>query len=270
MYSLAQSTFGDPMHFRESTARKIGARKNVTLRWAAGFTLVETLVVVTIMAILASIILVSVSGMKGSRDLYKAAYDTQGMLEQARTYAMANDTYTWVGLFEEDPNTPGAAGTGQVVMCTVASAGGTNPDLPASPITRLPSSGLIQVTKPTKIPNVHLTVVPAAAVTRPSLSAGTPANYEVGSGSFQNPASPNSSYFLFPLSATSSATAQYTFNQIIQFSPQGDATRIADYPTQLMEVGLQPTHGDQIGTTGANYAVIQITGIGGQVITYRP
>lgn len=270
MYLRPPILLGDPMLFREGMPRVIRVRESVTLRWAKGFTLVELLVVMAIMAILASIILVSVSGMKSSRDLYKAAYDVQGMLEQSRTYSMANDTYTWLGFFEEDPNTPGTAGIGQVVMCAVASNSGTNPDLPASPITQLPASGLIQVTKLTKIPNVHLAVIPTAAVTRPALSATTPANYQVCSGSFQNPASPNSSYFLFPTTAASSSAAQYTFNQVIQFSPQGDATRIADYPTQLMEVGLQPTHGDVIGTTGSNYAVIQVTGIGGQVITYRP
>jgi type II secretory pathway pseudopilin PulG len=230
---------------------------------------VELLVVMGILAILTSIIIMSVPGLKGSRDLSKATSDVQGVLEQARTYAMATDTYTWVGLFEEDPSHPGTAGTGQLVMCVVASASGTNPDIPSNPIAQLPSSQLTMVAKLTKIPNVHLTEVPAAAVTRPSLSAATPANYQVGSGTFQNPAT-NSSYFLYPLSATSSATAQYTFNQIIQFSPQGDATRIADNPTQLMEIGLQPSHGNTLAATGANYAVIQISGIGGQVTAYRP
>jgi len=269
MYLPAQITFGKLTLLRKVAPRKIRVRKKVTLRREGGFSLVELLVVMAIMAILASILLVSMSGFKGSRDLSKATYDVQGLLEQARTYAMANDTYAWVGFFEEDPNTPGTAGTGQVVISIVASSSGTNPDPATSPITMLPSSGLIQVTKLTKIANVHLAAIATAAVTRPSINATTPANYQVGSGSFQNPSS-NNSYFLYPVTATSSATAQYTFSQVIQFSPQGDATRIADNPTQYMEVGLQPTHGDVVGAAGTNFAVIQVSGIGGQVIAYRP
>jgi prepilin-type N-terminal cleavage/methylation domain-containing protein len=226
-----------------------------------GFTLVEVLVVIAIMAIMLSIVIVSVSGVKGSRDLYKAAYDIQGVLEQARTLAMATGTYTWVGFFEEDPSTPGVAGTGQVVISMVSSAAGTNLDTVGSPIAALPASQLTQVTKLMKISNVHLAVLPTAAVTRPTLTASAPTTYQVGSGSFSN-----TTTFPYPLTGT----AQYNFTQIIQFSPQGDATRIADYPTQLMEIGLQPTHGDSASATITNAAVIQIAGIGGQVITYRP
>ena len=226
-----------------------------------GFSLVELLVVISIMAILSSLMILSVSGIKGSRDLSKAASDIQGALEQARTLAMSTDTYAWVGFFEEDPNNPGPAGTGQVVISIVASSNGTNPETLGSPISQLPSSGLIQVAKLLKIPNAHLTAVPSSAVTRPTISATPAATYQVGSGSFGN-----TTTFSYPLTGT----AKYTFSQIIQFNPQGDATRIADYPTQVMEVGLQPTHGNSTGATGTNYAVIQISGIGGQVIPYRP
>ena len=196
----------------------------------------------------------SFSGIKGSRDLVKATYDIQGTLEQARTLAMATDTYTWVGFFEEDPSNPGVAGTGQVVLSLVSSSSGTNPEIVGSPIAQLPSSALTQVAKVMKIPNTHLATVPSVAVTRPSITAATPAKYQIGSGSFAN-----TTTFSYPLTGT----AQYTFSQIIQFSPQGDATRIGDYPTQVMEVGLQPAHGNTTGATGTNFAVIQVTGIGG-------
>jgi hypothetical protein len=52
-----------------------------------------------------------------------AAYTIKGALDTARTYAKANNTYTWVGFFEEDISsaTPGTAGTGRLVMSIVAS-----------------------------------------------------------------------------------------------------------------------------------------------------
>jgi prepilin-type N-terminal cleavage/methylation domain-containing protein len=237
-----------------------------------GFTLVELLVVVAIMAIMLSILIMSISGVKGSRDLGKATYDIQGVLEQARTTAMATGTYTWVGFFEEDPSTPGTAGTGQVVISVISSAAGTNLDPVGSPVATLPAVDsvtgrpmLVQVNKLIKVPNVHLAAIASTLVTRPAITAATPANYQVGSGSF-----PNTTSFYYPVSATTAAAAQYTFNQIIQFNPQGDATRIADYPTPLMEVGLLPTHGHTLPATTTNAAVIQVAGIGGQVFAYRP
>jgi prepilin-type N-terminal cleavage/methylation domain-containing protein len=238
-----------------------------------GFSLVELLVVLAIVTILSSMLLLSTSGTKSSRDLANAAYSIQGALEQARTFAMASNTYTWVGFFEENAASPGNAGVGQVVISIIASANGMNLDTVGSPIATLPYTYssqpnlplMTQVSKLLKIPNVHLTVIPSASVTRPAIAVTTPADlYQVGSPDF-----PNTTTFFYPLSSSSSA-AQYTFKQIIQFSPQGDATRIADYPTQFMEVGLQPSHGNTIGTTGTNFAVIQVSGIGGQVITYRP
>ena len=232
-----------------------------------GFTLVELLVVMAIISILTSLLLLSIAGTKSSRDLANGAYSVQGALEQARTYAMASGTYTWVGFFEENASSPGTAGIGQIVVSVVASANGMNLVTPGSGTPQL--SGLIQVSKLIKVPNVHLTSVASSAVTRPTI-VGTPVDtYQVGSADFPNPSS-NSWNFLFPVTAANASAAQYAFTQIIQFSPQGDATRIADNPTQYMEVGLQPAHGNSVGGGGANYAVIQITGIGGQVITYRP
>jgi prepilin-type N-terminal cleavage/methylation domain-containing protein len=224
-----------------------------------GFTLVELLVVVAIISILTSLLLLSVQGTKSSRDLANAAYSIQGALEQARTLAMATSTYTWVGFFEENPASPGTAGIGQVVIAVVASANGTNLDTVGSPTAQLSPTGLTQVTKVLKIPNLHLTVLNAAAV--PTRTTVPVATYQVASPSFAN-----TTTFPFPLTGT----AQYNFTQIIQFSPQGDATRIADYPTPLIEIGLQPSHGNSLGATGANFAAIQVSGIGGQVITYRP
>jgi prepilin-type N-terminal cleavage/methylation domain-containing protein len=248
---------------------RIGHRK--------GFSLVELLVVLAIVAILSSFLLLSVSGIKGSRDLSNAAYSIQGALEQARTVAMATSTYTWVGFFEENPASPGTAGTGQVVISIIASVNGVNL-FTGSPrqFSATELAELTQVSKLLKIPNVHLTSVAANAVAaRPSIvvSGSTPTDtYQVGSSDFPNPssASPTASAnwnFPYPLST---GTSQYTFYQIIQFNPQGDATRIADYPTQVMEVGLQPSHGQTVASTGTNYAVIQIAGIGGHVTTYRP
>ena len=246
---------------RMSTASAANAR-------IRGFSMVELLCVLAVISILTSLVTFSMLGNKSSRDLANAAYNIQGMIEQARTYAMAENTYTWIGFFEENPSTPGTAGVGQVVVSIVASANGMNLATAANaPL--LPSANLIQVSKLTKIASVHLAAVPTSSVTRPALATASPADtYQLGTTDFPNPTS-NSWFFVFPLGA-STGSAQYKFTQIIQFSPQGDATRIADNPTTLMEIGLQPAHGSSTGTGNANFAVLQVAGIGGQVITYRP
>jgi hypothetical protein len=169
---------------------------------------------------------------------------------------MANGTYTWVGFFEEDPASPGVAGIGQVVISVVSSTSGTELYTGTTPIAQLPSASLTPVAKLLKIANLHLDILSAAAVPRTMIPANT---YQVASTSFVN-----TTTFLYPLTGT----AEYTFSHIIQFNPQGDATRIADVPTPVMEIGLRPTHGDVVAATSANLAAIQVAG--GHVMTYRP
>lgn len=236
-----------------------------------GYTLVELLAVLAIMAVLAGFLTGSIPGAKTSQDITKNAYDIAGILDQARTKAMANNTYTWVGFYEEDPS--GTAGTGQLVISVVSSVDGTNlnPTGTAHPVFDANSlSKLYQVNKLIKIPNVHL----ASALTTSSLSlTGVPRpTYPTTSTTPPSSQVANSSTFTagttipFPLTSTS---GQYNFSQIIQFNPQGDASPIYDSPTQIMEIGLQPTHGNQV-SSGPNVVAIQIVGIGGRVTIYRP
>jgi hypothetical protein len=181
---------------------------------------------------------------------------------------MSENTYTWIGFFEEKPTAPGTSGIGQVVVATIASSNGMNLATSAN-APYLPGASLTQIAKLLKIPSTHLAVVPTAAVTRPALASASPSDtYQLGSTDFPNPTSAPWSFY-YPVGSTAT-TAQYTFTQIIQFSPQGDATRVTDSPTTLMELGLEPAHGGAVPANNTNFAVIQVSGIGGQVITYRP
>src|SRR6266567_2533322 len=66
------------------------------------FTLIEMLVVMGIIAILMVLVAPAFTSLKSAGDVTGAAYTVKGALDQARTYAMANNTYTWVGFYEED------------------------------------------------------------------------------------------------------------------------------------------------------------------------
>ena len=236
---------------------------------ADGFSLVELLVVIAILAILASIAIVSISGIKGSRDLAKATADVQGVLEQARTMAMAGDTYTWVGFFEEDPTAaataPRAPGNGQVVIALVSSKDGSNLSTQLTAAGKLPPTVLNQVMKLVKIPNLHVDYALSAGATAARPAATYEVNPTLASGTGTIPPT-----FDFPINPAAGAVAAYNFKQIIQFNSRGDASVIYGPPTQFIEIGLRPTHGNVVATASTDVAAIQVTGIGGQVITYRP
>ena len=67
-------------------------------RFRAAFTLLELLIVVGIIGLLMVLIAPAFTTIKGGTDVTSAAYTIKGVLDTARTYAKANNTYTWVGL----------------------------------------------------------------------------------------------------------------------------------------------------------------------------
>src|SRR5438128_7063480 len=103
-------------------------RRAVALR-EGGFTVGELLLVVGIISVLLVLIAPAFTYIKGGTDVTSAAYMIKGVLDTARTYAKANDTYTWVGFYEEDVSqsstSPATFGVGRLVISIVASKDGT-------------------------------------------------------------------------------------------------------------------------------------------------
>jgi hypothetical protein len=218
---------------------------------------------------------------KGGTDVTSAAYTIKGVLDTARTYATANNTYTWVGFFEEnapDPSmNPANAGTGRIVMSIVASKDGTMLyTTPLANLATLPSTSLTQVGKLTKVDNVHLTTFTPTPTPSPALSSdtfdGRPGVASTASKigdttTGPNPAPPIPSLqFVYPLGGT-----QYTFTQVVQFNPRGEG--VIDNSNYIMapvsEIGVQPTHGTTVDTNSTNFVAIQFTGFGGNIKIYR-
>ena len=253
-------------------------------RCCAAFTLIELLIVVGIIAVLLVLMAPAFTYIKGGTDVTSAAYTIQGVLDTARTYAKANNTYTWVGFYEEDVSrasmTPAAAGIGRVVMSIVASKDGTMiytlplttaftlDGIPPNPVT------LVQVGKLVKIDNLHLMTFSAGTGTGDTFDTRpTPAvTAQIG----DTTPSPPDAYlnFHYPVNVL---PAQYTFSKVIQFNPRGEG--LVDHRNYfasgaslapISEIGVEPTHGAVTPSPSpANVVAIQFTGVGGSVRIYR-
>jgi prepilin-type N-terminal cleavage/methylation domain-containing protein len=257
-----------PLNSQLSTLNSVRER-------ARAFTLLEMLVVMGIIALLMALVAPAFTYIKNAGDVTGAAYTVKGVLDTARTYAMANNTYTWVGFYEEDgsqPSTnPPTPGTGRLVMSVVASKDGTMMYTGAltSSVT-LDRTKLIQVGKLTKIDNLHLKTFsgtpPGTGITfdtRPAAAANTA---KIGDTS---PPSPSLT-FQYPV-GNPPPTVQYTFTKAVQFSPRGEGVIDNSNYTyvSVSEIGLQPAHGSVADTASLNVVAIQFTGMGGDVKIYR-
>ena len=239
--------------------------RHSTTKWARssrrqGFSLVELLVVISIASILSVLATVGMQSVLGSAYSNETS-DLANTLVRARAYAMANNTYVFVGIEEVDASQPTTGvqtpGVGRVGVTVVASNDGTQGF----------ASGLTVVSPLRHFDNLHLTA--SSGVTSLTLpNASNSATYFLAS-------TPSTTTFNWPLTGT----AQYTFGtssgSVIQFDPQGEAQIIttsngAQSILQWVEIDLIPTHGNSTaGTTAKNPATILIDGPSGTVTAYH-
>jgi len=193
------------------------------------FSLIELLIVAAIIAVLSALALPAFNSIRGAGGLTKTANDIAGILEQARSYAMAQNTYVWVGFRTNQAN-----GTDTLAVGVIASkTGSSNPA----------ATNVVQLGKITRFENVQL-------------AANLPANS--GSRPAANVQLVDATYFAFT-----------NYPQVIRWDSRGEARINASQLSRLIEIGLQGSVGGAV-RNASNNAAVQIGGLSGAVIVYRP
>jgi prepilin-type N-terminal cleavage/methylation domain-containing protein len=228
-------------------------------RFVRAFSLIELLVVLAIMAILIAGAALSFRGINNSGKFNKAVDEISGILEQGRAYAVAQNTYVWVVLYQ---NIPANNGPLEVYIGAFTSSDGTDPFNWTGSVT-LPSPGTVGSTGTTLTQIIHTYHEKGL-----SLQTSTLPNA---------PSSPN-----LPASGTATPNFQYTAQSdsgpvalsnassvywLIQFTPTG-AARNSSNPVNSIWFGLQPSL-SQTALDSHNIASVEVNGLTGVTTVYR-
>lgn len=258
-----------------------------------GFTLIELLVVIAIIALLSFLAVPAIESLGKAGGFSKAVYDMADSLNLARSYAVAQNTYVYVGLTEVDvtqlpsasPQAYSGIG-GRVILAAVATNDGTN-GMNGAPLSAgtwsadyTPNSG------PNQTPGGNLTLVRQAQVFD-FLHIATVA-FPAGTGTMDRP-TPSTvvlpaqagavGSFSLPL-GTALGGGKYNFytstpSATITYNPHGSVLDASGNPVQRLEIDLQPMSGAKIppspgNANQGNLAAIVIDGTTGAVTVYRP
>lgn len=214
-------------------------------RTALGFTLVELLIVVAILAVCLSMMRPTVAGLVVGQQVTRAANELSMLIEYARTQATSRQTYTWV-LFGSGK---GFGGEDRLFAVVVASLDGT-PNFSAD--------NILEVSRKLSFENVVL-------ADAHSLNSRTQAMLPEGARGVQVASStPGVRHQL----------AGIVFSQGFAFTPRGEAMVNASVGEtagfdRMIDIGLRLTRGGRPPDLDADDAAVVLFGSSGRVLVVR-
>ncbi len=252
-----------------------------TFRRDSAFTLLELLLVIGVLVLMTALMVPAFNSMRGGTDFTSMVFNLSSFLDQARAYAMGNNTYVYVGFEETNVSTmsssvqTAATATvgGRIGVSAIASNDGTSQLAPASGTLVFSQLGKLQHFDNIHIAGPSFISGTSSAMTRPSggvvnlynITNGVPLfNYPLAGVSVLTPGLPGTPQFNF-------------YNQCIQFDPQGVPRMVAvtsgtatTSMVQYIEIDLQQSHGNTVPTAEPpQEAAIQIDGMTGVNRIYR-
>jgi prepilin-type N-terminal cleavage/methylation domain-containing protein len=269
------------------------------LRDEGGFTLLELVIVIGIIAILLVLVGPAFTTLTRGTDVGSAIYGVKGVLESARAYAKANHTYVFVGFAEVDSSvdpsvspqiTTGVTPYGRVAMAAVAAKDGTSQYEYATTdqgndwkANYANGAHLIAVGKLQIYENLHFVPLDFGSWTPTAHPDSKMARYQPTGPPYilSNALSKSVTPFTWPLGSPLDSGYQYLFDRVINFDPTGIA-RIAtstngDAIAHVIEIDFQPAHGTVFQPLPAvfnqdvgSHTVIQLGTTSGAVRVYRP
>jgi type II secretory pathway pseudopilin PulG len=228
----------------------------------AGFSLLELLMVINIMAWMAWASITALWGISGGIAMNRKVSDMQSILELARSQAMQLNTYVYVGFFESDGmkasgKLPVTSGVGKIWIGTVATKDGTAGYNPSDPSSVISPSNLMPIGKLQQMENLHLDQsLPfghAAMLTNSMVVGVAPVNAPFG----------------WPVN-TKATIPGFTV-AVIRFDPRGSATIPGSQALpEALQIALRPSKGGMVAVNSMDTAVVQVDAINGIVKALRP
>lgn len=211
---------------------------------AQGFTLMEVLVVLTIMALLVGLSGAAIQGLTGAGTVNRNINDLSGALDLARTYARANHTYVRVALGQVPASATNP--TPSVAVLLLYSSDG---QLDAASSSDMANAAQWPLVKPLFFLN-NLVFSDSLNGTTPDTSSDSyPSQTDIG-----------------PLSITGMPTLSgVSFTAFIQFDPSGEAQVSTTTLARNIKIGLDKPSPQQ----GKNPFILRLSGMNGTIVVIR-
>jgi prepilin-type N-terminal cleavage/methylation domain-containing protein len=265
----------------------------------AGFTLVELLVVVGVIVIMMSLAIPAFNSIRGGTDFTSEVYSVTSAMQEARAYAMANNTFVLVGIAEVNGSqstaaSPQVSGTGRIAIAVIASKDGTRPYQSLLNTAALTGTNWLTggyksgtaftaISKLIVLTNIHLVDLQSATSSVPSTGGMVrpfpvdyPTTWPAKDYDISNTAECTAgNCFAWPLgsSVSGNPSPQFIFAEVIEFDPEGSARIIVGNPNggqntvpqdsipYYIEIGLEPAFGATAPAAPADETKGQITAV---------